>query len=156
MLTTIKDTILSKVNHNVIVWRDLIGTVKLKIGELADRTNVTKRTIDYYTSIGLLKAERSSSNYRYYNQISIERLNLIEKFKRDGMSLNEIKKQIIAMDSEEIDVLELRLKIQCLDKDVAKILSQIDNKNLDNHDFVKRNITKESMSLIQTLLLLLN
>ena len=51
---------------------DYIGTEKLKIGELAAKTGITKRTIDYYTTLGLLKAERSSTNYRYYQVDAIE------------------------------------------------------------------------------------
>ncbi|RKJ54475.1 MerR family transcriptional regulator, partial [Butyricicoccus sp. 1XD8-22] len=44
-------------------------------------TGITKRTIDYYTSLGLLEAERSSSNYRYYTSEAINRLHEIEEMK---------------------------------------------------------------------------
>ncbi|OMI05393.1 hypothetical protein BTA30_00250 [Bacillus swezeyi] len=54
------------------------GAGKLKIGELAEGTKVTKRTIDYYTKLGLLNAERSSSNYRFYDHSSIKRIKCIE------------------------------------------------------------------------------
>ena len=42
------------------------------------------------------------------------------------MSLDEIKKEIIENEAEEIDVLELRLKIKGLEKDVSEILAQLD------------------------------
>ncbi|MBT2727648.1 MerR family transcriptional regulator [Bacillus sp. ISL-75] len=125
----------------------------MKIGELAERANVTKRTIDYYTNLGLLKVERSTSNYRYYDQSSIERLNFIEQCKKDHMSLDEIKKMILEKDAEEIDVLELRLKIKGLEQDVSEVLAQSDLKNIE---YIKKNISHESLSLIQTLLLILN
>nr|WP_307344952.1 MerR family transcriptional regulator [Metabacillus malikii] len=134
----------------------LFGTEKLKIGELAERTGVTKRTIDYYTNLGLLKAERSASNYRYYDSSAVEQLNKIEQLKAEGMSLDEIKRNMIDDHAEEIDVLELRLKIAGLEKEVSEVLSQLDNGNLENQEFVKKNISKESLSLIQSLLLLLN
>jgi MerR family transcriptional regulator, copper efflux regulator len=128
----------------------------LRIGELADIANVTKRTIDYYTNIGLLKVERSTSNYRYYDHYAIERLHFIEQCKQDGMSLEEIKRMILEKNAEEIDVLELRLKIKGLEKEVTEILAHLDKNDLKNHEYVKKNISNESLSLIQTLLLLLN
>ncbi|MDQ0232646.1 MerR family transcriptional regulator [Metabacillus malikii] len=117
---------------------------------------MTKRTIDYYTNLGLLKAERSASNYRYYDSSAVEQLNKIEQLKAEGMSLDEIKRNMIDDHAEEIDVLELRLKIAGLEKEVSEVLSQLDNGNLENQEFVKKNISKESLSLIQSLLLLLN
>jgi MerR family transcriptional regulator, copper efflux regulator len=100
--------------------------------------------------------QRSASNYRYYDQSSIERLNYIEKCKKDGMSLDEIKKMILEKDAKEVDVLELRLKIRGLEKDVSEILTHLDKSDLKNLEYVKKNISHESLSLIQTLLLLLN
>ncbi|EWG11273.1 MerR family transcriptional regulator [Cytobacillus firmus] len=123
---------------------------------MAEKANVTKRTIDYYTSLGLLEAERSPSNYRYYDQSSIERIAFIEKCKEDGLSLEEIKKKVISQFSEEVDVLELRLKIQDLEEDVTKALSQLKKSDPEKYEYVKKNISHESLSLIQSLLLLLN
>lgn len=117
---------------------------------------MTKRTIDHYTNLGLLEAERSASNYRYYDKSAIERLCFIEQCKKNGLSLDEIKKRLLEKDSEEIDVLELRLKIKGLEKDVAEVLAHMDKKDLENIDYVKKNISRESLSLIQTLLILLN
>jgi DNA-binding transcriptional MerR regulator len=143
-------------NHNVIVWGDHLGAEKLKIGELAERTKVTKRTIDYYTHLGLLKAERSASNYRYYSHSSIERVNFIERRKKDGLSLEEIKKEIIGNYSEEIDVLELRLKIKGLEKEVSDILANLEKTDQKKHGELKGKISNESLSLIQTLLLFIS
>ncbi len=143
-------------NHHVIVRRGFIGKEKLKIGELAQIANLTKRTIDHYTNLGLLKVERSASNYRYYDKSAIERLHFIERCKKDGMSLDEIKKVILEKDAEEIDVLELRLKIKGLEHEVSEVLAHLGKSDLKNLEYVKKNISKESLSLIQALLLLLN
>ncbi|WP_232311297.1 MerR family transcriptional regulator [Robertmurraya korlensis] len=140
-------------NYHVTVWRDSIGTEKLRIGELAEIAKVTKRTIDHYTNLGLLKVERSTSNYRYYDKSAIERLHFIEKCKKDGMSLEKIKETVVEKDAEEIDVLELRLKIQGLEKEVTDVLAHLDQKDLKN---IKKNVSNESLSLIQTLLLLIH
>lgn len=117
---------------------------------------MTKRTIDYYTNLGLLKAERSASNYRYYDSSVIEHLHYIEKCKEEGMSLEQIKKNVIEKNAEEIDVLELRLKIKDLEKDVSEVLAHLDQDQSKKLEYVKRNVSSESRSLIQTLLLLLN
>ncbi|QNF30917.1 MULTISPECIES: MerR family transcriptional regulator [Metabacillus] len=126
------------------------------MGELAGITNVTKRTIDYYTTIGLLKAERSASNYRYYDQSAIERLHYIEKCKAEGMSLDKIKKEMLEKDAEEIDVHELRLRIRGLENDVSEILTHLDRNDPKSQEEMKKQISHESLSLIQTLLLLIN
>ncbi|MBZ5750905.1 MULTISPECIES: MerR family transcriptional regulator [Metabacillus] len=126
------------------------------MGELAELTNVTKRTIDYYTTMGLLKAERSASNYRYYDHSSIERLTFIEKCKANGLSLDEIKKKMLEKDAEEIDVQELRLKIKGLEQDVSDILANFDKNDPKSRADMKKQISNESLSLIQTLLLLVN
>ncbi|MGD6819129.1 MerR family transcriptional regulator [Metabacillus sp. 84] len=139
-----------------MVGGDSVGAEKLKIGELADRCGVTKRTVDHYTNLGLLKAERSPSNYRYYDLSSLERIHFIETCKAEGMHLADIGKRLLEKDAEEIDLLELRLKISGLDKDVSEILSQIDRNDPDSIEKIKKNISHESFSLIQTLLLLLS
>lgn len=56
--------------------------------------HVSKRTIDYYTNLGILKAERSQSNYRYYDETAFETLQFIEKCKEMHMPLCEIKEKI--------------------------------------------------------------
>ncbi|WP_353050702.1 MerR family transcriptional regulator [Cytobacillus kochii] len=141
-----------------MVWRYHVGNEKLKIGELAERVNLTKRTIDHYTNLGLLEAERSPSNYRYYDVSAIERLHLIEKWKSDGMSLVDIKKKLDEKDvqeAEEIDVRELRIKINGLKDDVSEVLAHLNKTDVTSQEYIKKNVSSESMSLIQTLLLLL-
>ncbi len=71
------------------------------------------------------------------------------------MALDEIKKIIVEQEAEEVDVLELRLKIQGLEKDVAEILAHLDKNDLKKIEKVKKNVSHESLSLIQALLLLI-
>ena len=123
---------------------------------MAVRTHVTKRTIDYYTNLGLLKAERSSSNYRYYDTSSIDRIGFIERRKNEGKTLEEIKRELDIRHSEEIDVRELRLKIRDLEKEVSEVLQQLKKQDVKRYEEMKGKISRESLSLIQTLLLLLH
>lgn len=133
-----------------------IGTEKLKIGELAQKTGITKRTIDYYTNIGLLEAERSESNYRFYDPAMIDRLYFIEQRKQEGLSLGEIQNALNITSYEEIDVQMLRLKMQDLEHDVSSLLEQMNNQDNKNIQSIKKNVSPESIALMQSLLLLIN
>ena len=137
------------------VWSDLIGIEKLKIGELAEKTGITRRTIDYYTTLGLLKAERSASNYRYYSLEMIERLRLIEEKKAAGMSLEAIKKQFEKEQIEEVDIQELRLQMQYLEKEVTHLIEQINSEETTTQYNIKKKVSSESVALMQSLLLLI-
>ncbi|MGN4124517.1 MerR family transcriptional regulator [Lysinibacillus sphaericus] len=133
-----------------------MGTEKLRIGEFAEKTGITKRTIDYYTNIGLLVAERSASNYRYYQPAMIERLHYIEQRKLEGLSLEEIQHELNITPYEEIDVQTLRLKMQDLEHDVTSLLAQMDKQDKKNIQTIKKNVSPESIALMQSLLLLIN
>ncbi|MFJ7825822.1 MerR family transcriptional regulator [Psychrobacillus sp. NPDC096623] len=125
------------------------------MGELAERTGITKRTIDYYTTLGLLKAERSASNYRYYSFEAIDRLRVIEEQKSNGMSLEEIKHELEKNSVEEIDIQEIRLHMKYLEKEVSHLLEQINNKEQNTQHTIKEKISSESVALMQSLLLLI-
>lgn len=63
---------------------------KYKIGEIARLAGVSRRTVDYYTNLGLLKPARSENNYRYYSEDTLVRLKLIEGMKEKRLTLGEI------------------------------------------------------------------
>ncbi|MED3997077.1 MerR family transcriptional regulator [Peribacillus frigoritolerans] len=145
-------------NHNVTVRRGYVGNETLKIGELAEMANVTKRTVDYYTNLGLLKAERSASNYRYYSVGELERLRRIEGYKRENFSLEDIK-EILKKDKEAASVIEakglqLKNKMDGLNEELQEFISLIE-KDGKSELLLKKQISRESMALIQSLLVLL-
>ncbi|MEK3975227.1 MerR family transcriptional regulator [Psychrobacillus sp. FSL K6-2684] len=125
------------------------------MGELAEKSGITKRTIDYYTTLGLLEAERSSSNYRYYPYDAIEKLRLIEEKKSDGMSLEQIKRELARDVVEEIDIQEIRLQMKYLEKEVSHLLEQINDKEDNTKHSIKQKVSTESVALMQSLLLLI-
>ncbi|MFC8563211.1 MerR family transcriptional regulator [Peribacillus frigoritolerans] len=146
------------INHNVTVRRGYVGNETLKIGELAEMANVTKRTVDYYTNLGLLKAERSASNYRYYSVGELERLRRIEGYKRENLSLEDIK-EILKKDKEaasaiEAKGLQLKNKMDGLNEELQEFISLIE-KDGKSELLLKKQISRESMALIQSLLVLL-
>jgi DNA-binding transcriptional MerR regulator len=142
----------------VTVRRGYVGNETLKIGELAEMANVTKRTVDYYTNLGLLKAERSASNYRYYSVGELERLRRIEGYKRENLSLEDIK-EILKKDKEaasaiEAKGLQLKNKMDGLNEELQEFISLIE-KDGKSELLLKKQISRESMALIQSLLVLL-
>ena len=65
--------------------------MKMQIGEIAKKSGVTVRTLQYYDSIGLLKpAEVGESGYRYYDDHSLEELRRILHYKELGFPLREL------------------------------------------------------------------
>ncbi|MCZ6708111.1 MAG: heavy metal-responsive transcriptional regulator [Chloroflexi bacterium] len=63
----------------------------MRIGQLADETGVTTKTIRYYEGIGLLPPPaRQPSGYRSYASADIDRLDFVAKAKALGLSLEEI------------------------------------------------------------------
>nr|WP_251027468.1 MerR family transcriptional regulator [Exiguobacterium sp. J14376] len=68
----------------------ILGKALLKIGQVAEATGLSKRTIDYYTSLGLLTTERTASGYRLYTEDVIQHIQKIEYLKTQRLSLQEI------------------------------------------------------------------
>jgi DNA-binding transcriptional MerR regulator len=70
----------------------------IRIGEVAERTGVTPRTIRYYEEIGLLGgSERRKGSHRLYEESDIERVLELTRL-RDllNLSLDELKELIEA------------------------------------------------------------
>jgi DNA-binding transcriptional MerR regulator len=69
-----------------------VTPTKLRIGEVAELTGTTPRTIRYYEEIGLLPGgERAQGKHRCYNEADVDRMREILRL-RDllGLSLEEL------------------------------------------------------------------
>jgi MerR family copper efflux transcriptional regulator len=63
----------------------------LRIGEVASAAGVSTRTVDFYTSLGLVEpAARSAGNYRLYEPVAAERIALIQRLEGHGIGLDDI------------------------------------------------------------------
>lgn len=63
----------------------------MHIGELADKTGLSLRTIRHYDEIGLLRASaRTEGGFRLYTDDDLARLLLIRRMKPLGFSLEEM------------------------------------------------------------------
>ncbi len=72
----------------------------LRIGEIAERSGVTPRTIRYYEELGLLpRTEREQGKHRVYSDSDVERICELTRL-RDllGLSLDELRSMITAED----------------------------------------------------------
>ncbi len=65
---------------------------RMRIGDVAERAEVTPRTIRYYESIGLIPpGEREGQGQHYYTAQTLDRLRKIDQLKKLGLSLDEIR-----------------------------------------------------------------
>ncbi len=62
----------------------------MRIGELAQRTGLTTKTVRYYEQIGLMQEpDRHANGYRDYGDDAIERLHFIRDAQAAGLTLAE-------------------------------------------------------------------
>ncbi|WP_130176732.1 MerR family transcriptional regulator [Cryobacterium sp. SO1] len=72
----------------------------MHIGELADRTGLSLRTIRHYDEVGLLKPSgRTDGGFRLYTAVDLDRLILIRRMKPLGFSLEEMMALLRTIDT---------------------------------------------------------
>ena len=77
----------------------------MHIGELAEKTGLSLRTIRHYDEIGLLKASgRTEGGFRLYTDEDRSRLILIRRMKPLGFSLEEMMALLKVIDTLASDV----------------------------------------------------
>ena len=84
--------------------------MEYKVSELAEKAGVTKRTIHYYISKGLLLPPEGSGVNSVYNDEHLNRLLLIKKLQSEYMPLNKIREYILENPKEEIREYSLKKK----------------------------------------------
>ncbi|MDQ6596327.1 MerR family transcriptional regulator [Bacillus salipaludis] len=136
-------------------WYD--GAV-YRIGELAERANVSKRTIDYYTSIGLLSAQRSKSNYRIYTEDSLQDLQFIEECKSLHYPLDEIRRKLDIKKEKIIDsevekyVLSVTQQMKQLHNDLFDLLPLLEKLDDGQREKLTNNLSLLRTTLLKSLL----
>lgn len=79
----------------------------LRIGELAARAGVSIRTVDYYTTLGLISpAQRTASNYRLYSPADVDRIHLVRRLEVHGVPLEEITTALHARQADVTAILD--------------------------------------------------
>ena len=128
----------------------------MKIGEVAKLSGVSTRTIDYYTTAGLLAFERSEANYRLYPSNVLQTLERIQVLKKQRMSIAEIQEIISAGETPETEQLvdEVISDFKGLQQKIVRLEEQL--KDAPSH--AKMQVSKElasKMAAITALLALL-
>ncbi|MEM7357045.1 MAG: MerR family transcriptional regulator [Acidobacteriota bacterium] len=83
----------------------------LTISQLARRFDLSRSTLLYYDSIGLLSPSlRSGSNYRLYSADDVQRMERIDLYRRAGLPLKAVAKILDSGDSAATDLLGQRLE----------------------------------------------
>lgn len=98
------------------------GNSHVRIGDLADRLNITTRTIRYYEEIGLMESpDRIERGVRVYDEQAVIRLKFILKLKELGLSLKEMHELAdIYREQPSPDLIYPRL-LEILDAHISKV-----------------------------------
>lgn len=130
---------------------------------MAELAQVSKRTIDYYTNLGLLKAKRSNKNYRYYDQSAVDRLKFIEKCKQLNMQLSEIRKVLDNQQNQTVlnhklaeQVNDVSGHLQQLEHELMHLKPLLDNLTEEQKKLYMKGLSGQATTLIQTLVLFLS
>jgi MerR family Zn(II)-responsive transcriptional regulator of zntA len=73
----------------------------MEIGQLAEAAGVTRRTIRYYVSLGLLPPGEEDGTRRLYDERHLRRLAVIRRMKDAFLPLEEIRRRLEAGDEME-------------------------------------------------------
>jgi MerR family copper efflux transcriptional regulator len=124
--------------------------------------DISKRTIDYYTQIGLLNPIRTDSNYRLYGEDSIRILELVEHYKNLNMPLEEIKASIElikaddSLDKQKVEkhFNQIAIIMQHLEEEISVMKPVLQKLNQPQKEELVRNLSTQGITLAQTLLLI--
>ncbi|WP_369200588.1 MerR family transcriptional regulator [Streptomyces sp. PU-14G] len=84
---------------------------QMQIGEVAERTGLSLRTIRHYEEVGLvIPSARSKGGFRLYTETDVERLMVIRRMKPLGFSLEEMR-----------DLLEITDRLGAGEEDEAEL-----------------------------------
>ena len=89
----------------------------LQIGDVAERTGLSLRTIRHYEEVGLLpETQRSAGGFRLYTEDAVARLLLIKRMKPLDFSLEEMRDLIELRDRLASPRLSARTRAKLLDR----------------------------------------
>lgn len=93
------------------------------IGRLAKKFHLSRSTLLYYDSIGLLKpSSRTEGSYRVYSESDAKRLEQICVYRQAGLRLDDIRRVIDSPENSLVSVLERRLEE--LNEDIGRLRGQ--------------------------------
>ena len=122
--------------------------MKMTIKEFANLSGVSVRTLHYYDEIGLLKPSfvDEQTGYRFYNEISLERMQEIMFYRELEFSLKRIQEILSSPNYDTRKAFEEQKRLLTLKKErLERIISAVDHamkgenimKVFDNSEFEK-------------------
>ncbi|MGQ1799084.1 MerR family transcriptional regulator [Kocuria oceani] len=117
----------------------------LKIGEMAERAQVSLRTLRHYDAIGLLPPSgRSEGGFRLYTEDDYRRLQTVQGMKALGWSLEQITEVMYTL--TELETPQTPARHHALLRDLAEYTTQADRQRARLAEGLSR-----ADALIQTL-----
>ncbi len=95
----------------------------MRIGEVADRTELSFRTLRHYDEIGLVApSARTDGGFRLYTDGDVARILLIRRMKPLGYSLDEMRELLDVVDAltETPDDATLRTRLRAIRTEAAE------------------------------------
>lgn len=134
---------------------------------MAELAGVSRRTVDYYTSLGLLQPDRADSGYRIYTNDCLLRLKLIESMKQQRLTLDEIKVRIKALEgalqtngvapgSRGLDLQFIREQFKQLEQQLTQLQPGVANMEAGQAAMASRQVLLQSLALMQSLMMYLS
>lgn len=100
------------------------------IGEISNKTGLSRDTIRFYEKKGLIKVARTDSewnNYKDYSEKTLSRLLLIKKAKVFGFTLNEIAEILDLFEINTANCSTMSIKVNEKLKEIDKKIKELRN-----------------------------
>lgn len=144
-----------------------MGQELLRIGELASLAQVSRRTVDFYTGLGLLTPTRSAGNFRLYQPVDVRRICAIRRLESQGIRLDEIADLMTARATEAVapgsvrseglapaDPADLKGHLTSLDEQVRALRELPDGASRGSRGAMLATLVARAQVLIATALIL--
>jgi DNA-binding transcriptional MerR regulator len=111
---------------------------EISIGELADKLEMSQRTIRYYEEIGLLNSiKRVEGGRRLYTDLDLRRLKLIKRLKIMGMTLSEMQELEAMWTIEKSNEKVLKRLLELLENHLRRLDDRIADLNILHNEIVE-------------------
>lgn len=119
-----------------------------KVKDVVKVTGLSKRSLQYYDEIGLMKVNRSVLNYRQYSEEDLIQLWKILLYKEMGFHLNEIKVLLTANEETRRQMMkdemrEIQNRISDLDR-VYRFIEKVKDNGIPELEILSRGNEKKT------------
>ena len=73
---------------------------ELSIGELSERSGVSRSALRFYERQGLIRARRTSGNQRRYDAVALRRVALVQAGKAAGVPLERVREALATLPAD--------------------------------------------------------